>query len=302
LILILKLSINIEVVHFGGIFMLHFKSLRTISLILIIVFLTFSCITGKNQSKNTEFGITASAVTEGIQIDFHNFPSDTTHLFIYISTLLDLEGPANSYNSVSAYAFITNGNIDEWHNSTHNLELIKKTERIIFPIVRTGRNYYISARAYNEFEYNSMRDDSYDNLPRFASTEVIADNGIYFNRNEVQLSLNNNNSVMSLISEPVFSSDIIFDEQKYSFGVTIVVNDDWTLGAGDHHYDTGLSGDGLTWTFEPQMTTVIKEHHTNLIQEGIFYTAWAEASVNIVYNDIKWTVEIAKSPEFQYSL
>jgi hypothetical protein len=297
------LPIIIKVVHTGGKIMHHVKALGKMVLILGFSLVTFGCAIGKNQKTITNFEISASTVPEGILITFNNIPADASHMWLYASTFINnSEENEIPYKSASTYASITNGSGMDWHNSTHNLDKIKKTRKIILPVVHTGEKYNISATIYNEQDFTLMRSDPEYDSNCIARTEIIADRGVNFNRNDVKLILDENHTVATIVSEPIFSSDdLMFDEQKYNFGITIKVEEKGFIGVADYHYKTGLSTDGLTWVFEPQMTNTLKEH-ADWLERGTYYSAWAEARVNIVYDDIKWSVEIAKSSEFKYSL
>ena len=282
---------------YGGEKMHRYKALRTITSILGFILVISGCVTSKNQAANENFGLTAKAVPEGILLSFSNIPADSTHMWIQVITWNETEQLSN-YNVNVAYAGITDSSVDGWVNSTEQLEKVKQSGKVIFPIVLTGKKYHISAMVYNQQEFRQMRDNF---LPRTAETECTAENGIYFNSNYVKLELNKDNSAVTLSSEPVFSSELKFDIQKYTYSVTILVSENESVGVGDHHIPEGLSHDGLTWTFEPHMTAVnLKE--IDWLESGKYYPAWTQVYVNIIYDDILWSVEIAKTPEFMYSL
>jgi len=301
----LNLSIIIEVLHLGGKIMQHFKALRmrtwfASTLILGFALITFGCATNENHVSNVDFELTAEAVTEGILLTFSNIPSNTTHMWISVFSLGDTEKAEYTHS----YADITNASIRGWVNSTQQLEKVKQTGNVIFPIVQAGQKYSISATVYNELDFEAMRNrDDVNSHPLSAYTECIAEDGVYFDRNLVKLVLNDTNSTVTLTSEPVFSSGVTFDSQKYTFDVVILVDEHRSVSVGDHHFPGGLSSDGLTWAFEPGMTQNIKEDDVAIswLENSVNYTAWASARANIVYDDIKWTVEIAKTPEFTYS-
>ena len=283
--------------------MQYLKTLRTISLVLAFVLVTFGCATSKNNVINADFELTAEAVPEGILLIFSNIPSDATHLWILVSSGSDDAETETSYNIISSYAGITDVSVQGWVNSTPNLEMVKQTGKVIFPIVQTGIKYNISATVYNENEFYELRGDDVFLNHRIAYTDFTADSGIYFNRDGVKFDLNDTHSFVNISSEPVFSSEVIFADQKYGFGVTILVdNDGRSIGVGEHHFPDGLSQDGLTWTFEPQMTEVLRNDNGGWLEDGSNYTAWGTAYANIIFDDIKWCIEIAKTPEFNFSL
>jgi hypothetical protein len=295
--------------------MQHFKALRTrtrfaISSILGLgfVLVAFGCATSKlvsdkNQVANADFGLTAEAVSEGILLTFNNIPSDATHMWIHATSW---DGTSEKrYNEHISYAGITSPSVQGWVNSSQQLEKVKQTRKVIFPIVQAGQNYHILVHVYNQREMELYRENNGNIRLRTAETECIAENGIYFDRDLIKLALNDTNSVVTLSSEPEFSSEVTFDTQKYSFRVTVFVPEKKaSIGVGDHHFPNGLSVDGKTWTFEPEMTQNIKGDSVAMdwLGDGSYYTAWAESYVNIIYDDIKWVVEIAKTPEFTFSL
>ena len=294
--------------------MYHFKGLKSFILILSFILVTFSLlvsscatskpVSGRNQIVDTDFELTALAVPEGILLTFDNIPSDASYLWIHVYDWFNMEEPINSHELVSSFAGITDSSVQGWIHATGQLEKVKQTGKVIFPFAEAGKKYRISAMVYNQQEYELLGNG--DNfLPCIAETECIAGSGIYFDRNIVKLELDKNNSSVTLSSEPVFSSGVTFDNQKYSYGVTILVSETGSIGVADHHIPDGLSPNGLTWIFEPQMTTVnLRQfnNESNWLDNDSYYPAWAEAGVNIIYDDIAWSVEVAKTPVFTYSL
>ena len=300
--------------------MQHFKALRTrtgfaISLILGFALVTFGCdtsnlglsrlvtsVVGKNQvSAFSGFEISAEAVPEGILITFSNIPSDTADMWIYV---FSTEEPENTRSDASiidnSFLSLINPNYRGWVNSTQQLEKVKQTGKIIFPFVQAGLKYSIVATV----NHGNSIDDNYQLLS--ADTECIAKNGIYFDRNFVKLTLNDTNSVVTLSSEPVFSSEVTFTPQKYSFEVITYIDEERGFTFGDYHFHDGLSSDGLTWTFAPRMNQDLKEtleryeECRDWLESGVNYSAWATATAHIVYDDIKWSIQIAKTPKFTF--
>jgi hypothetical protein len=283
----------------------HFRALRTrtwfaISLILGFAPVTFGCATddlvsGRNRAADADFRLTAEAAPEGLLLTLSNIPPDTNHLWITVQEWFNTEEPVSSHNIVSSYAGITDASVRGWVHGSRQLEKIKQTGKVIFPIVQAGKKYHISAMAYNEQNYYASLE-----YPRMAETECTAGNGIYFNRDSVKLELDNAHSTVTLSSEPVFSSEVTFDTQKYSYGVTVYIPENRAMGVGDHHTPGGLSSDGLTWIFEPYMTADLRNDNGGWLESGNTYSAWAEVKALIIYDDITWSVGIAKTPEFNY--
>jgi len=235
-------------------------------------------------------------------LTFSNIPPDATRLWIHVSSWGDTEVLGSRHSYASSYASVTDVSVRGEANSTPQLDKVKQTGKVIFPAVRPGINYRFSATVYNEREFHSFMENQENFQPRSAYTDFIADNGIYVNGGNAKLEVNDTYSAVTISSEPIFSSEVIFGDQKYSFGVTISVDNNRSIGVGDHHFPDGLSSDGLTWTFEPQMTEDLRRDNSGWLETGSNYPAWAEARVNIIYDDIKWSVEIAKTSEFKYSL
>ena len=278
----------------------HGKALRVISLFFVFALVSFSCVTGKNLVKNAEFAIHAEAVQEGILISFKNIPADASHMWIGINTVDENVDPESPHSIISSYAAITNTSEMDWVNSSLQLEKIKQTGNIIFPYVNPGKNYHISAYIYTlqEREQDIRADESLQR--QWANTEVTVKNGIYFNRDDVRLEMNNDNSAVTLSSQPVFPSDVTFADQMYRFSFIIQV-EGGAISVGDHHIPEGLSPDGLTWVFEPQMS------NDNLkgepwLEEGVDYLTWAAAYINIIYDEIIWSINIANTPLCKFRL
>ena len=243
----------------------HFRVLRAISQVLGLVFVLValslpasSCATGKfvsdkNQAPDADFELTAESVPEGLLLTFSNIPSDASYLWIHVYDWFNTEEPVISRNLVSSYAGITDTSVQGWVHATQQLEKVKQTGNVIFPFVQAGQKYRISVMVYNQQDYELLSGGE-NFRPCMAETECIAENGIYFDRDFVKIELGNDNSSITLTSEPVFSSEVTFAAQKYTYGVTIPVSETGSVGVADHHVPDGLSPDGLTWTFEPQMT------------------------------------------------
>jgi len=257
---------------------------------------TFGCATGKNQVTGAVFGFTAEAVPEGLLLSFNNIPPDSIRLFISVHSWGDKEELENGHDIVSSYADIRDASFSRGGIHSLQLEKVKETGKVIFPIVQPGQKYYISAMVQTKADIDN------DVIPIFIDKEIIAENGIYFNKEHVTLELNNTNSAVTLLSEPLFSSDVIFNTQKYDFSVTIIAKENGSIGLGTHHIPAGLSSDGLSWVFEPYMTENLKINNGGWLESDNYYPAWVKVYVNIIHDNIIWSVEIAKTPEFNFTL
>ena len=259
--------------------MRQFKTLRTISLLLGFALAVFGCATSKNQAANGETGVQAVAVPEGIRLTFNTIPPETKRLFIHFQYSVN-EGMHGITNIVSSFSDLRDSSLAQ----------VKQTGNVIFPVVAKGCTYHISVIFQNE---------DFEDILDWKFADCIADKGIYVNNN-VSLDLNETHSAVTLSGEPIFSSDVTFDDTKYDFAVTIqhYQNDteSGSIGVGNRH----VSGvEGLTWTFDPEMTAHLREGR---YMESGSYPAYVTARCNIIYNNIKWSVEIAKTPEFTYTL
>jgi hypothetical protein len=275
------------IVHLGGKFMQYFKALRTrtrfaISSILGLGFalVTFGCTTDKNQVLDVNIGLKAEAVTEGICVTFENIPPETTYLFISFSKGLIYSPPDNPHDEIISFAEIKDD----------SLEQVKKTKRIVFPIVQSGEIYRIFVSLLKE-EFQSI-----EGLPQYITAECIAKNGIYFDKN-TELKLNDTHTGVTLSSEPEFSSEVIFDTNKNDFSVTLILKQTETeVIAVNVGY---LSTNELIWEFEPELTDTLKKMEYKKMNS---YPAFITAYCKIIYDNIAWNVEIAKTPEFIFSL
>jgi len=275
-------------------------ALRAIPLVLFFVAAAFGCATGRNQVADPVFGLTATAAPNGILLTFDNIPDDTVRLFIHVQSWGDGAEPSDPHYITASIADIVD---ESFHVAipSFQLERVRQTGAVVFPIVQAGQRYHISAMATTARDIQLMMDDAYHH-PVSANAEVVAGNGVYFNRDDVILELNDSNSAVTLVSRPTFDSELDFLDQKYSFGVTIIVDGQRSIGVGDHHRQEGLSADGLTWTFEPEMTEGLRKDSGGWLESGVSYSAWVGAYVNIVYDDIAWSVGIARTPRFAFSL
>jgi hypothetical protein len=281
--------------------MQHFKVLRSIALLLVFAMAIFSCATSKNQVTNADFGMTAESVSEGILLTFKNIPSDAIRMTIHF-TYFDTEEDISPHSIISSFADLRDTSFTTGSFSSIQLERVKQTGKVIFPIVQTGQEYTVFAYVYTQHDHELMLNNAGNFQPIMAQTVIIPQNGTFFNKDDIRLVLNNTISNMTLSSEPVFSSAVTFGSQKYSFGVTVIVPEIGSIGVADHHIPQGLSSDGLTWLFEPEMTRNLRENNNGWLEKGTSYSAWASAYANIIFDYILWNVQIARTHEFNYSL
>ena len=228
---------------------------------------TISMSTGKTDLR-------AVAVNEGICLVFDNIPPETTWIFIHFTAPGERDSADGMRGIIGVYTDIRGS----------ALEQLKKTGRIVCPFVQAGRSY--NAGVY--FQRGDRIDDS-----EWVYVRCIADRGICFN-NEIDLSLNAAQTGVTLSGEPEFSAEVHFAPNKYSYSATIKTAEDWSVGIGDNK-----SAGGLTWDFEPGLSNELRLG--DYLESGS-YSAYVTAFCNLIYGSLSWSVEIAKSREFIFSL
>jgi hypothetical protein len=261
--------------------MRQFKAMRAIALIAGFMLAAFGCATSKSHQSNTTTGLKAEAVPEGIALTFDHIPPETTHLFVQFQNWDEKENPASTHE-------ITASNSDIRGSS---LEQVKQTGRVIFPFVKAGQKYHISA-----FFQNGNNEDANEDISNWIYADCVPYSGIYF-AGDIELALNETCTDATLSREPQFSSELSFYPRKYSYDAAITVNENETLGIGNN--TDNQSADGLTWIFELDITEGLKETH--YLESGD-YPTYVRAACNIIYDNVRWQVEIAKSRVFTYSL
>ena len=275
--------------------MRYSRGLRIIPLMLACTFFIFDCTTGKSRVIDTGFSISAEAVPEGILIHFYNIPPDTVYLFVSARSFDEKEW---ARSVVFSHAHIADASFESDYEliTSRQLERVKQTGRVILPFVQAGKNHeiVITIRNKRDIENASPYQDVF--------AQSIAGKGIFVDGFE--LALNDTNSAVTVISEPVLPSEITFAAQKYNFNVVIMAGRYRLTVADDLIFPDGLSPDGLSWTFQPQMTDILHwDDYLDDYLEGISSgPAWVEAFANILHDDIIWSVTVAKTPEFTYSL
>jgi len=270
--------------------MQHFKALKTrswfaISLIMGFVLVIFGCTASKlatselvssESHQSVNIGLKAEAVPEGICITFDNIPQETSRMFISFNNFGGKEEPDGVNDIIESYSVIR-GDI---------LEQVKQTRKVIFPFVKAGQKYFIYVFLSKEQGREIV------GVPDVINTECVANAGIYFN-DGLKLELNKTNTSVTLSSEPKFSKEVRYAHDKYGYIVKLYLSGNESLGYGEK------SENGLHWDFEPNLTNDLKE--SGYVQNGGYY-AYITAYRNVDYDNVTWSVEVAKTPEFIYSL
>lgn len=271
-------------------FMQNFKIQWILYLSLSFVLVIFGCSIGEPQSKRENISLKAISVPEGISLYFDSIPSNTTWVYVEYYDWGGKDTPENYYDGIKNYAYI---------QETLVIEQLKETHTLILPFVQAGHKYKIGAVFFLTKEGETQTED---NKPIILETECIADNGIYCNRS-IELNLNDTQTIVKLSSRPEFSSEVQFAPIETSYKLTLLYSGTGakfaTIGIDDKISKSILLDDGLTWNFEPEISEYLKEG--NQIKSGVNYPAYFTARSNVIYNNITWSVEIAKSNEFNYS-
>ena len=252
--------------------MQHFKALRIFPLILGFILFIFGCEADKNQVSDLNFGIKAESVSEGIYLYFDNIPENAEYLCV---SLYDITTNDNLYTGTSF--------------QSSELEQIKKTNTLICPFVRSGHKYKIEISVCIRTEENIKTINS-------DITTAVANGGIHIINNPI-LNWNNSDNITALSERPVFSDESI-NSQNTELDYTLFFI---------HEKTSGGVGGGID-----ELTNVLVYDNTkNFIsiiemidRIGLSGDIPIYASVRFSpeYNNKKWTMEIARSPEFTFSL
>jgi hypothetical protein len=268
-----ELADNRETVYSGGKMMRNIWSLMKFNVAFCFVLLAFGFATSKSLAANGNIAVKAEAVDEGICVNFENIPPETTSIFIHFS----------ASNSVSAYSA---RNIVSTYSDIRGsaLEQVKRKGKIVLPFVKPGWKYIISVSFEKDDE--PLTDDDF-------FTECTPYSGIYFAEG-IELRLNETYTGVTLSREPVFPVAVSYAPVKYDFRAFLDL-----YGIVSFSYSEKETVRGLTWDFEPFMTQYFYE--SGYLQRGD-YPVFIIAYCNLIHDDISWTVEIAKSGEFTFSL
>ena len=255
----------------------------TISLILSFSLVICCCVTGKfvsndDQVSPEEANFKAEAVPQGIMLTFDNIPEEIDCLFI---SFQDVD-PNTEYqiNPEILFSYSVIGGSP--------LEQVKKTGRVIIPFVKAGQKYFISV----DFQKNN---DQYPGeWTHWMLAECVPYSGIYSSYKDIRLMLNRTKTGLTLPYEPVFSEEVQYSFPKYEYVVTVYS----TGNNANMSYSFGRQANSLTWNFEPAMTEELKKN--NNLERGD-YSAFVRAFCHVIYDNITWNVELAKTNVFIYS-
>jgi len=270
--------------------MQNFKIQWKICLNIALFLVLFGCTVGETQSIREDIRLKAISIPEGISLHFDNIPTNTNWVYIEYTDWGGKDSPANYYDGTSNYAYI---------KDIQEIERLKKTHTLILPFVQANHKYKIYAVFFLTKEGETQ---TQDNIPILLETDCIADNGIFF-FGDIKLNINDTQTSVSLSSKPQFTSEVQYAPVEISYKMTLLFNGTGagfaTISIGDLILKKFFFDDGLTWNFEPEMSDYLKEG--SQIKSGVNYPAYFTARSNVIYDNITWSVEIAKSKEFNYS-
>jgi len=254
-------------------------------------------------SSSARFGFKAEAVAEGISITFNNIPADTDRLFIYFFESRSVR--YSPYDEIARTYDYSHAVTDIMGSA---LEHTKKTGNVIVPFVKPGRKYLIEAAFVTKAEADVFvtGDNREGLLPidwstRFVKAECVPYAGIY-NIRDIEVDLDETHTVVTLSSEPVFSAKVDYAPVKYRYTSEIDFDDeavaamstiDWEDPANNIAYDEVTNE--LSHDFSP-LYSLWKKNGVD-----INHPAYVAAYCNIMYGDLLWEIDIAKSEYFTLS-
>ena len=218
-------------------------------------------------------GLKAEAVPEGIRITFDNIPAETTRLFILFQNWGEKKILSGTHDIIGIHTDIRG----------YALNQVKRTGKVICPFVKTGQKYHIFVSVFEG-------DDEYEYLDP-VSVEYEANKGIHLSRN-LDLKLNETQTGVTLSSVPEFSAEVKYAPNKYMYSVNIDMAEKGSLGYGEE------IADSLSWYFEPELSDEMTAG--GYLEKGE-YPAFVTAYCILNYDNLSWSVEVAKSRLFTYS-
>ena len=270
--------------------MQNFKIQCRICLNITFVLVLFGCTIGETQSIREDIRLKAISIPEGINLHFDKIPTNTNWVYIEYNDWGGKDSPENYYDGTSNYAYI---------QDSQKIERLKETHTLTLPFVQADHKYKIYAVFFLTKDGETQ---TQENTPILLETDCVADNGIFFNGN-LKLNINDTQTGVSLSSKPQFTSEVQFAHAEISYKMTLLYsmteNGFATISYGDTIFENNLFNDELTWNFEPEMSDYLKEG--SQIKNSVNYPAYFTARSNVIYDNITWSVEIAKSKEFIYS-
>jgi hypothetical protein len=227
--------------------------------VLFLVSVCMSCATTK-ANDSTIIGITAEAVSKGIQVTFTEIPSKINRVFITVTAVGD-DMPSDG---IISFADIRG----------EQLEQIKNSQTFVCPFVQNGKEYLITAILSQDGEQDIWIDST-----------ATAGWGIRPS-NSPMLNISSELTVATLSEEPIFSIEVQYALQRYTYNITILKDNTSSFGYSERTSD-------LIFNF----STIGEDFKKDGIQiSGL--PAFASVFSNLVYDNITWAVVIAESEKF----
>jgi hypothetical protein len=266
--------------------MRHFKALRirtkfartefAISIILGFALVTFGCATGGSSNGFTkdksdaisDLTVIAKGSSEGIYLYLGNIPQNAQYL------------------SVSLYDITANDNLYTGTNFHGNdLEQIRNTNILLCPFVKSGHEYEITVIAYIQTKENLRPINN-------GTITAIANGGIHIINNPI-LNWNNSDNIATLSVRPVFS-DVTINSQNTELIYGLVFNNKEISGK------VGELTNELVFDNTENFNSIIKMIGNIGLSGDI--PIFADVTLSIEYENIKWKIVFAKTKEIIYSL
>jgi len=247
------------------------KSIIAFLLVFVVIFV--ACETANSRTNSiSDLTVIAKGSSQGIYLYFDNIPENAQYLSV---SLYDITTDDNLYTGTSFHG--------------NDLEQIRSANILLCPFVKSGHEYEITVIAYIETK---------DNIRpiNFVTITSIAGGGIHIINNPI-LNWNNSDNIAILSTRPVFSDDTI-NSQNIELNYGLVFNNKekgGKVGGGVSELTNELVFDN-TENFNS-----IVEMIGNIGLNGNI-PIFADVSLSLEYENIKWIIVFAKTRETIYSL
>jgi hypothetical protein len=229
----------------------------------ILVMVCLGCATIKTND-SAIIGITANTVSEGIKVTFTEIPLTVNRVFISFADVNEI----TVNRRLTALADIRG----------EQLEQIRTSRTLICPFVQNGNEYLIAAFLLQ------------DNEQDIVITSTGTAGGEIRPRNSPTLDINKELIVATLSEEPLFSTNVQYAPERYSYELT-VLKDDIT----SYSYREKSS----------ELLCDLSAMGEYFAKDGIQIaglSAFVTVFSNLIYDNITWGVGIATSELFTVGL
>ena len=243
-------------------------SLKILGVSLVFALTVFGCASNRNISQNDTIELTAKNAPQGVLLSFSHIPPETTRLFVHLTRVTE-----DGFIMEPIFADIRGSLLNQ----------VKETRTLVCPFVLAGHNYKIGV---------SVEKDGNHKHPSWLFAEVFVENNGIHVLNDLALELNNTQTGVTLSAAPVFSSMVQFSYDKYSYRVTVMLDDNMSISYG------GNAGDALMWDFSSFFTSLADVDIPSNVNITGSFPAHVTVFGNLNYENITWYVGIARSDEF----